>query len=139
MARLKQCVPAVLAVSALAGCSSPSNHYCGEAFCLTENPTKVSKTSPVEDFNLYRVELAGKQFLVYEGNRPNTQGDRPFGPIDADQLPKGFASGQLFGGDRGYQILLRTRRSDWPNYVAVSLATKDPRDLEQLIAKLEAK
>ena len=128
----------LIAAAALAGCSK-ERPYCGEAFCLTEKPTSISKTTPVEDFNLYRVEMAGKHFLIYEGNHPNTQGDQPVGPVAAHKLPKGFSQGQLFGGDRGYQVLLRTGKTDWPTYIAVSLVTKNPQDLEVLTAKLEAK
>ena len=129
---------APFALVALASCSSPSSKaYCGESFCLTEKPAAVSKAIPGEDFNLYRVEMAGKRFLIYEGNHPNTEGDRPFGAVAP--VPKGFASGQLFGSDRGYQVLLRTGKSDWPSYIAVSLVTKNPRDLDQLGTKLEAK
>ena len=131
-------VAVAAAMAALASCSN-SRPYCGESFCLTEKPASISKTTPAEDFNLYRVNMAGKQFLIYEGNHPNTEGDRSIGVIAASTLPKGFSQGELFGSDRGYQILLRTWKSDWPNYVAVSLATKNPSDLQELVSKLEAK
>ena len=68
------------ATAALASCSS-SPPFCGESFCLTEKPTAISKETPGEDFNLYRTEIAGKRFLIYEGNHPNTTGDQDFGSL----------------------------------------------------------
>jgi hypothetical protein len=55
----------------LAGCSrrdEPS--VCGESFCLPEGAKLISRETPVEDFNLYRVEAHGDRFLIYEGNAP---------------------------------------------------------------------
>jgi hypothetical protein len=55
-------------LDACSGAAQPS--VCGESFCLPEGAKLISRETPVEDFNLYRVQDAGKRFLIYEGNHP---------------------------------------------------------------------
>jgi hypothetical protein len=135
---MKRLVAIATASTALMSCSSP-RPFCGESFCLTERPTTVSKETPVEDFNLYRTDFAGKRFLIYEGNHPNTTGDRDFGLIGSDMVPSGFVEGKLYGSERGYQVVLRTTNRKWPAYLAISAVTKNPNDLGQLLSKLQGK
>jgi hypothetical protein len=132
---MKRLIGIATAISALASCSS-SPPFCGESFCFTEKPTAVSKETPVGDFKLYRTEFTGANFLIYEGNHPNTDGDRDLGPIARAMVPAGFVDGHLFGSERGYQVVLRTTNRNWPAYVAVSAPTKDPKDLDQVLSKL---
>ena len=134
---MSRSVAIAVATAALVGCSSPP--YCGESFCLTEKPTAVSKATPVEDFNLYTVDFAGRRFLIYEGNHPNSDGDHDFGLTGPDSVPAGFVEGRLFGSQRGYQIVLRTTNRKWPTYLAVSAVTKNPNDLDLLVSKLRGK
>ena len=55
----------------LAACSpSAEPSVCGNSFCLPKGAKIISRESPVEDFNLYRVDFEGDQFLIYEGNAP---------------------------------------------------------------------
>lgn len=126
---------AIILPALLTSCSA-SEQSCGEAFCLTEKPAAISKQSPSKDFNLYRVEYGPSHYLIYEGNHPNTEHDRDLGPVGSNEVPNGFVSGTMRGGSEGYQIILRTQNRVWPNYVAVSMATKDPHDLHKLLAKL---
>ena len=65
---------------------------CGESFCLPKGAKLISRESPVEDFNLYRVEADGDRFLIYEGNAP--------------QRSKGS--------------VVLTMGKDWPQYLEVS-------------------
>jgi hypothetical protein len=54
-----------------AGCSSAAEPLvCGESFCLPKGAKIISRQSPVEDFNLYRVEANANRFVIYEGNHP---------------------------------------------------------------------
>lgn len=55
----------------LAACSqSAEPPACGESFCLPKGATLISRETPVEDFNRYRVNMHGDRFLIYEGNAP---------------------------------------------------------------------
>lgn len=64
-------LPVGLALLALIGCSSAAGPgVCGESFCLPGGAKLISRETPVEDFNLYRVEYAGNRFVIYEGNHP---------------------------------------------------------------------
>jgi hypothetical protein len=55
----------------IAGCSPAAEPtICGESFCLPDGAKLISRETPVEDFNLYRVEANGDRFLIYEGNHP---------------------------------------------------------------------
>jgi hypothetical protein len=128
-------VPAAMVIT---NCSA-SQQFCGEAFCLTEKPSAVAKQSPNAGFNLYRVEYGPSHYVIYEGDHPNTEHDQEVGAIPPNDIPKGFVSGTLRGGGEGYQIVLRTANSGWPEYIAVSMITKNPDDLKGLLAKLTAK
>jgi len=50
--------------------------YCGESFCISGVSSRdVVKTTPVEDFNLYRIRFRDRDFTIYEGNQPNISGN----------------------------------------------------------------
>jgi hypothetical protein len=67
---------ASLLLTALAGCAdaSPSGP-CAENFCLPAGAKIVSKSNPVEDFNLYQIDWKGARFGIYEGNHPQRRAD----------------------------------------------------------------
>ena len=49
--------------------------YEGETFRLKIQASQtVEKTTPVEDFNLYRSSGNGAEFVIYEGNHPQPGG-----------------------------------------------------------------
>jgi hypothetical protein len=64
--------------SALIACQVPAAAapaYCGESFCINTTQTiSVSKTTPVEDFNLYKIEFNKRTYQIYEGNYPQPPG-----------------------------------------------------------------
>lgn len=120
---------------ALAGCSKP---FCGESFCLTDKPAEVSKHRGV-DFDVYTVVYKGKRFGIYEGNHPNTIHDKDFGPIGPDMVPVGFVEGNLYGSENGFQVVLRTFNRRYPAYVAVSVESKNPNDVDELLSELRGK
>ena len=58
-------------LTGLVGCAEiSSSEVCGESFCFPSGTKLLSREAPVEDFNLYRVERRGEQFVIYEGNAP---------------------------------------------------------------------
>jgi hypothetical protein len=66
-----RCFPLLSLFLIVAGCSpSAKPSVCGENFCLPKGTKLISRETPVEDFNLYRVEANGERFLIYEGNHP---------------------------------------------------------------------
>lgn len=77
----------------LAACSGgPQPGICGESFCLPSGAMLVGRETPVEDFNLYRVEEGGNRFVIYEGNHP----------------------------ERRQGSVVLTVGKEWPNYLEVS-------------------
>ena len=75
------------------GCSSATQpSACGESFCLPHGAKLISRESPVEDFNLYRVEANGQRFVIYEGNHPK----------------------------RRHGSVILTIGKEWPNFLEVS-------------------
>jgi len=80
-------------VCLLAGCTrSAEPSVCGESFCLPNGAKLIGRETPVEDFNLYRVEAQGDRFLIYEGNAPQ----------------------------RSEGSVVLTVGKDWPNFLEVS-------------------
>jgi hypothetical protein len=80
-------------LATLAACSgAPRSAVCGESFCLPEGAKLLSRETPIEDFNLYRVEEGGNRFVIYEGNHPQ----------------------------RGQGSVVLTIGKRWPNYLEVS-------------------
>lgn len=46
--------------------------FCGVSFCLAGvEPEKVMKSTPVEDFNWYKIEMTIGILEIYEGNSPD--------------------------------------------------------------------
>jgi hypothetical protein len=111
--------------------------YCGESFCLLDKPNSRSRTTPAEDFNLYRFQSYGKKFIVYEGNYPNTTGETGLGAIPA--IPTGFVDGELYANDIGYSVVLRTPNAEWPMYIAVSVESKDIASMGRFLSALRAR
>lgn len=94
----------------LAACSGAHSRVCGESFCLPNGAKLVERETPVEDFNLYRVEEGGNRFVIYEGNYPQ----------------------------RGQGSVVLTIGKRWPNYLEVSgpCASKQDCAVESFAAKL---
>jgi hypothetical protein len=67
---LARSLPFLLIAGLLACSEDPSSSVCGESFCFPKGTKLLSRQTPVEDFNLYRVEAKGQRFVVYEGNAP---------------------------------------------------------------------
>ena len=116
----------------LASCSS-SPPFCGEAFCLTEKPSFVSKETPVEDFNVYRVRYRDRGFTIYEGNHPNTTRYRELGSVAPDSVPEGFVEGHAYEGGSRYKFVFRTMNRRWPTHVAVSAPSTDLKELDGFV------
>lgn len=129
--------PVALALVFLCLSCSASPPFCGESFCMVEKPSAVSKTTPVEDFNLYRFTNGGRHFLIYEGNSPQRGED--LGSIGPDLVPPGFVEGELFKKQDRLSLVLRTPNPRFPNYVAISVDSNDPKDLQRLASTLRAK
>lgn len=126
---------AVALVLACASCSG-SPPFCGESFCMVEKPISVSKTTPA-DFNLYRIDFGAKHFLVYEGNSPQRGED--LGSIGPDLIPPGFVEGDISKKQGRLSLVLRTPNPKFPRFVAVSVDSNDPGDLQRFTSKLRAK
>lgn len=61
----------LLLIAALVACSEQAPpKVCGDSFCFPQGTKLLSRETPVEDFNLYRIEVQGERFVVYEGNAP---------------------------------------------------------------------
>lgn len=100
-----------LLLASLTGCSGAARStVCGESFCLPDGAKLVSRETPVEDFNLYRVEEGGNRFFIYEGNHPQ----------------------------RGQGSVVLTTGKQWPNYLEVSgpCASKEDCAARSFAAKL---
>jgi len=92
----------LLALPILAGifiAASPQN-LCGESFCLPSDAKLISRESPVEDFNLYRVQWRSNRFMIYEGNYPQR---------------------------RSASVVIKTRKT-WPAFIEVSSQCGSGRD-----------
>lgn len=99
----------------LAGCSAATaGGDCGDSFCLPPGAALLAKRTPVEDFNLYRVQWRGGRFLIYEGNAPDEgEGVGATLPVRHDPRAKLRRS-----GGRG-SVALRMH-PQWPNYLQVN-------------------
>lgn len=64
------CFSLLLIVGLMACTETSAAKVCGESFCFPDETKLLSRETPVEDFNLYRVEARGERFVVYEGNAP---------------------------------------------------------------------
>lgn len=61
----------------VAGCQSPplQPRYCGDTFCLNSiSADRVTKTTPVDDFNIYKIHYNGREYFIYEGDNPQPPG-----------------------------------------------------------------
>jgi hypothetical protein len=83
-----------------AGCSSQPR-VCGESFCMPVGAKLISRETPVDDFNIYRVDYDGQRFLIYEGNAP---------------------------ARRPRSVVLETKQKRWPQFVEVNGPCANDRD-----------
>lgn len=102
----------------LAGCSG-HKLYCGDTFCLKVEASSANREEQV-DFNVYRVVYGGNDYVIYEGNYPDTLDKELVGDLAKDMVPVGFPDGKVYKGDRGYTVVLRTQRQRWPTHLAIS-------------------
>lgn len=122
----------------LASCSSPPP-FCGEAFCLKEKPSAVSKETPVADFNVYRVRYRDRALTIYEGNHPDTSRYQELGSVGPDLVPEGFIDGSAYEGAGRYQFVFRTMNRRWPTHVAVSASLTDLKELDSFVSLLRGR
>lgn len=95
-----------------------ADEYCGEAFCIKGiGKEDVSKSTPVEDFNLYNVEYKGRNYLVYEGNSPADSGVA----IENVKSNQGAGDSLLVRDREGLRLTIETGKEPWPQYVSVSV------------------
>ena len=104
----------LMTLSLIACAGERSTGPCGESFCLPPEARLVSKETPVEDFNLYKVAWRGGRFGIYEGNHPRGQDDASGSVV---RLPGGRAGTLRVSGGRG-SIIFDTQ-NEWPAYLDV--------------------
>jgi len=111
-------VLSVLAISSASACSAASDpvvEACGESFCIRGvAQDRLTKTSPVEDFNLYRVQTDNRLFVIYEGNAPQTD-DRVVGRVRIQDAAWELLRATDHVGARTYR-----ERLQWPQYLVVT-------------------
>jgi hypothetical protein len=74
----------------------------------------LTKTTPVEDFNLYRIRSGNRLFVIYEGSNPRS-GEATVGHFRANGLDWDLLRATDHVG-------ARTHRGPWPDYVVVTTA-----------------
>lgn len=117
------------AVSCASEHSSPGG-YRGEAFCIVgKAPSAVSRERPVEDFVLHRLSYSGRQFTVYEGNHPKSEGWRT-APIQIGSSLKATSLSRL--GAVGVRV--ETLGSEWPKFIQIT--TKESAEAQQELLRL---
>ena len=102
-------------IALLASSDAKAARKCGESFCLPKDASITDRQTPVEDFNLYRVERQGQQFRIYEGNHPDL-GAAARTPL---RLPLDPKANLAVRGGRG-SVLLRIRKNGWPSFIEIS-------------------
>ena len=90
------------------------------SFCLPADAALVGRSTPVEDFNLYRVRRGSGLFVIYEGNQPQRR-DSAHGV----KVPLDPSASLTIDGGRG-SVLLRTGRRNWPIYLEISGPCGEP-------------
>lgn len=71
MEKLLVCFAVLAVLACKPNWTDDSAHRCGETFCFRAGASIVEKESPVEDYNLYKVNFRGQSFQIYEGNSPS--------------------------------------------------------------------
>jgi hypothetical protein len=100
---------------ACGGRTVPVVEACGESFCIRGIARNgLIKTTPVEDFNLYRVETNGRLFVIYEGNAPRSD-EAVVGHVRANG-----SDWDLLRGDDHVGARSRRARLQWPQYLVVT-------------------
>jgi hypothetical protein len=68
-------IPSACAIVLGCQASEAADIFCGDSFCIRSvNRQDVAKSSPVEDFNIYRVSYRDRVYQIYEGNNPRPPG-----------------------------------------------------------------
>lgn len=102
---------------ATAGCSPvrpQAEEACGESFCIQGIAAgELSKRSPVEDFNLYRV-ASRSDFVIYEGNAPQ-EGGQTF-----DRVVIGDTTWAISRDGEAIEARLFRPNLQWPQYLVVT-------------------
>jgi hypothetical protein len=116
----------VLSIPVVFGCGAPVTNektrdvsHCGESFCFYGPVSRWTKTTPVEDFNVYSLSIDNRSISIYEGNHPLSRADK----IIIERVRSPF-SGQptvisRFNG--GVEGRITTGRHPWPNYLVVTV------------------
>jgi hypothetical protein len=107
-----------LAFASTSGCSAdnrPVTQACGETFCIHGvSQASLAKTTPVEDFNLYRIRAQDRLFVIYEGNNPQSN-EVTVGHLRANEMDWDMLRGTNHVG-------ARTSRGSFPQYLVVTTA-----------------
>lgn len=102
------------------GASGPGEQACGESFCVIgTRQGDLAKASPVEDFNLYRLQAGRATFDIYEGNAPPTSG------ATIERIRVDSAEWEL--RREGNRLTARIFRQHlrWPQYLVVTMHCED--------------
>ena len=124
--------PALLSASCNGATAQRESSYCGAIFCADHIiPSQVRKSSPAEDFNLYRIQWRDRIFVIYEGNSPQ-EGTQYIRTVESK-----FGSAEL-GQGRGYvEVRIATRAGGWPQFVVVTVpCAADDCDIEEFVSLL---
>jgi hypothetical protein len=116
--RLYAAVFSLLGLCSACACSGstvPVVEACGESFCIQGiAQNRLIKTTPVEDFNLYRVQTNGRLFVIYEGNAPQSD-EAVVGHVRANGSAWDLLRANDHIGARSYR-----ERLQWPQYLVVT-------------------
>lgn len=116
------------------GCVNDDNQttqYCGEAFCVVGNTTTHTKSSPIEDFNIYQLVVDGRRVSIYEGNNPRLD---PAGELIGELISRTWGEPiSIMRTQRGMEAKISTGRP-WPNYLVVFIrcSADEPCDIRPI-------
>ena len=107
----------VSGASACTGEVSVASPYCGESFCLKGiSAAQVRSSSPVEDFNIYRVALEKNVYVIYEGNAPQASPPR----VSTAVVPIPDAEATYHRDSAKAELRITRKRMDWPSHLVVT-------------------
>ena len=105
--------PLVLTLSACSA-EQPTGE-CGVSFCIPADAKIISRVTPVDDFNHYKIKWRDSNFSIYEGNHPRPRLQQRGEKLKLDIDPEA----DLRIHERRGSILVRLDRA-WPSYLDVS-------------------